>query len=110
MARLKDQCGDLLGRSANGAFIWAYGPSGTMVIPAWEYYRSPTPLPSDLSNTNIEEMFGNVMDCISGDPNLAPQTIFDDADMLESFLTEIAAKTGVLIESKPTGEIHRRQR
>jgi hypothetical protein len=108
MARLKDQCSELLDRSSNGAFVWAYGPSGTKVIPAREYFRGPTYQPSDLSSSNIEELFMNVMECISGDPNLAPQALFDNTDGLESFLEEVAAKSGVLIEAAPADEMTRR--
>ncbi len=104
MARLKDQCGELLERSANGAFIWAYGPSGTKVIPAWEYFEHPTYQPGDLSSVNLEEMFINVMDCISGDPNLAPQELFDNPDRLGEFLEQVAANSGVLIQATPIDE------
>lgn len=96
--KLVQQCSDMLERTTTaGAFVWLYGSDGVDVVPACEVTAQPYLNPEVLKQRNVAQQFRDVLDCFQGDPDNAPEVIFDDPTALGGYMADIAARTGLAI-------------
>ena len=95
--RLGEQCEAMHWKSKNGSFVWLYGDTGTSVIPAGELVQDPSVSPGELTSRNLNEFFGDVMDCTSGDRQLVMPGVFEDDKALNTMLREFGVTSGVAV-------------
>lgn len=95
--RLGEQCRMMQRKSPNGSFVWLYGNTGTSVIPAGEVLQDPSVYPDELTSRNLNEFFGDVMDCTSGDHQLVTPDVFENVDALNQMLQEFGVASGVAV-------------
>lgn len=110
--KLLQQCNYMLKRTTSaGAFVWLYGSDGVDVVPACEVTARPDGNPETLTQRNVAQQFRDVLDCFQGDPDNAPDMIFDDPFALGGYMADIAARTGVAITlGARSGEFAERKR
>jgi hypothetical protein len=94
---LVGQCEKMLARSDKGSFVWLYGPAGASVIPASEVVAYGNTSADQITSENVGQLFGHMLDCVSGDRNLVIPGIFDDRQALSEMLEELRIRNAVAI-------------